>query len=85
MVSAGSLNCKLCDLKNSFIDSVAISNNRDDRSSDSVGREETISFSESDFPLLAYDGSLMVRKGGYGNKKNIFMNSVNIMNVFFMS
>jgi len=58
VVSSGSLNCKLCDFKNSLTDSVAISNKRDERSSFSVGREVTISFSESAFPLRAYVGSL---------------------------
>lgn len=56
--SAGNLSCKLCDLKNSLTESAAISYNRDERSSASVGREATISFSESAFPLRVYDGSL---------------------------
>lgn len=60
MVSDGNLNWRVCDLKKSLTESAAISYKRALRCSGSAGREETISFSETDFPLRTYDASLWV-------------------------
>ena len=55
VASAGNLICMLCELKNVLKVSNAISYKRPDLCSGSVGKEETISFSEIAFPARTFE------------------------------